>query len=330
MLKARPKLGIVGAGVIGLSSAVRILERAPSSHITIMAEKYGNDTTTSGAAGVWGPYKMQETPLELVDRLALSSYRHLFSLFHSRDARQAGVSLVQSSYLYDDPEPQYPSWKDKVDGLKPLAPSQLAQLGGSKFGFTFDNVTVEGRYYLAYLESKIKSIGGENVRFVQKQLGSLEEIGGQFDAIVNCSGLGSRSLVNDELMAPIRGQIIRVEAPWLTGHYNFNDTYIIPNPHHGTVVLGGTSQVDNWSTVVSRDDRDRIWQGCIRLMPSLAEAKVKEDWVGLRPGRRQLRIEIDKDKGNLVHCYGHGGAGLTLGWGCAGEVVDMLASIGAV
>jgi glycine/D-amino acid oxidase-like deaminating enzyme len=81
---------------------------------------------------------------------------------------------------------------------------------------------------------------------------------------------------------------------------------------------------------VSRDDRERILEGCTRLIPSLADAVIQEDWVGLRPGRTTLRLEIDAKYKNIIHNYGHGGAGLTLGWGCAGDVVEMLGEIGVV
>ena len=29
----------------------------------------------------------------------------------------------------------------------------------------------------------------------------------------------------------------------------------------------------------------------------------------------------------VVHNYGHGGSGITLSWGCAGEVLDIVTSI---
>lgn len=55
---------------------------------------------------------------------------------------------------------------------------------------------------------------------------------------------------------------------------------------------------------------------------------------GLRPGRTSLRLELESlrsgDRGAvipIIHNYGHGGAGLTLGWGCAGNVVKLLAGV---
>lgn len=52
-----------------------------------------------------------------------------------------------------------------------------------------------------------------------------------YDLIINCTGLGARDLANDEHVVPVRGQVIRVRAPWL--HHVFMDdsddgNYIIP------------------------------------------------------------------------------------------------------
>jgi D-amino-acid oxidase len=45
--------------------------------------------------------------------------------------------------------------------------------------------------------------------------------------------------------------------------------------------------------------------------------------VGLRPSRPSVRLER---VGDVIHCYGHGGAGVTLSWGCADEVVALAES----
>ena len=55
------------------------------------------------------------------------------------------------------------------------------------------------------------------------------------------------------------------------------------------------------------------------------KARVLNTVVGLRPGRPVVRLEIER-RGNskIVHNYGHGGAGVTLSWGCAREVRELL------
>jgi D-amino-acid oxidase len=56
-------------------------------------------------------------------------------------------------------------------------------------------------------------------------------------------------------------------------------------------------------------------------VPELRTARVLRHKVGLRPVRPAVRLER---VGDVVHCYGHGGAGVTLSWGVAEEVVALL------
>jgi D-amino-acid oxidase len=45
----------------------------------------------------------------------------------------------------------------------------------------------------------------------------------------------------------------------------------------------------------------------------------------LRPGRPSVRLEAEWIGDSLVvHNYGHGGAGVTLSWGCADAVVNEI------
>jgi D-amino-acid oxidase len=58
-----------------------------------------------------------------------------------------------------------------------------------------------------------------------------------------------------------------------------------------------------------------------RLLPVLADAEVLRTLVGLRPARPTIRLEPElRPAGPILHCYGHGGAGISLSWGCAEEV----------
>lgn len=52
------------------------------------------------------------------------------------------------------------------------------------------------------------------VRFERKKITSFGELQ-TFDLIINCSGLGAQQLTGDESLVPIRGQVMRVKAPWI-------------------------------------------------------------------------------------------------------------------
>jgi D-amino-acid oxidase len=51
---------------------------------------------------------------------------------------------------------------------------------------------------------------------------------------------------------------------------------------------------------------------------------VLEHRAGLRPWRPEVRLEMETVGGAaVIHNYGHGGAGVTLSWGCADRVVEL-------
>ena len=129
-------------------------------------------------------------------------------------------------------------------------------------------------------------------------------------------------------MYPIRGQVLRVKAPWMNNVWFFGSPtrYIIPNVD--AVVIGGTAQKGNWDTNSSREDINSILDDVYDVFPSMQNAIIESTWAGLRPGRTPVRLESETIKTNnnkdilLVHCYGHGGSGITLAMGCAKDVVD--------
>jgi D-amino-acid oxidase len=72
--------------------------------------------------------------------------------------------------------------------------------------------------------------------------------------------------------------------------------------------------------------------------PRLGSARILEHRVGLRPSRPQVRLEAESagtgggGPGHgtarlVVHNYGHGGAGVTLSWGCAREAARLITSL---
>lgn len=163
-----------------------------------------------------------------------------------------------------------------------------------------------------------------------------------YDIIINCSGLGAIELCKDEWLEPCRGQIARIEAPWIRHFYHIENSnakkphvaYIYPNISN--VVIGGTSDIGN-DLAVSKETHDLIVERAAKIVPSIEGAALVRDWVGLRPSRTAVRLEREdvvlkseaeklEKTVRVIHNYGHGPCGVSLSWGCAQHTVELVKS----
>eukprot|EP00066_Takifugu_rubripes_P010609 XP_003978580.1 PREDICTED: D-aspartate oxidase [Takifugu rubripes] len=324
----RVRVAVVGAGVVGLSTAVCIAEALPFCSVTVLAEKFSPDTTSDGAAGILFANSFPDIPLERQRRWFKDSLDHLLSIAQSEQASEAGVLLTSGWQVFKEvPIEKKPFWSDLVIGFQLLTQDELGQLfPDHKFGQAFTTVKCECVTYLPWLEKRLRKAGGN---MEQRKVRSLQELSHSYDVIVNCSGLGSKTLVGDDGMYPIRGQVLKMEAPWLKNFIRDGDgkTYIYPGIHSATV--GGTRQEEDWRLEVDEGDREDMLARCIRLEPSLCKAKVLREWVGLRPGRKNPRVERDlvQLQGRqvpVVHNYGHGGSGVGIAWGTSMDALGLV------
>jgi D-amino-acid oxidase len=101
-------------------------------------------------------------------------------------------------------------------------------------------------------------------------------------------------------------------------------TYVVPRSND--CILGGTVEEGRESLEADESTTLEILARCRALEPRLEQAKLLGANVGLRPGRPEVRLEAEPfASGRLVvHNYGHGGAGVTLSWGCADEVCELV------
>ncbi|GAA3292597.1 hypothetical protein GCM10020295_12310 [Streptomyces cinereospinus] len=169
--------------------------------------------------------------------------------------------------------------------------------------------------HLAWLLRRLAAAGGV---VQQRAVAALAEA--DAPVVVNCAGLGSRELVPDPSVRPVRGQLVVVENPGIRTWVVSEDArgglaYVLPHPDR--LVLGGTSEEDAWSPVPDPAVAEAIVRRCAALRPEIAGARVLDHRVGLRPARHAVRLERDvlPDGRVLVHNYGHGGGGVTVAWG---------------
>jgi glycine/D-amino acid oxidase-like deaminating enzyme len=338
---------IVGAGVIGLSTAAHLLERFPGKlDLTVVSDKFSPNLTSNKAGAIIVPANDQGTELsyknidagnlgarnavldERMCKWSRDTLEHFHTLYKSKENAQMNICLEQGYVIFEIPAPD-PWYKDHVFGFRHVsldsAEAGLLHLPSSVVDvWTFGTYVVETIPYLQWLEDKVKSGGGQRQ---QKKISSLKELK-SYDVIINCTGLGSLEMVGDTKMHPVRGQAVLLDAPWITHWFIFygRDSYNYLLPRAKNVVVGATSEPHNSNETPDSETAETIVKQCGNFIPSLSEAKVVGGWAGLRPLRDPIRLESCEGPGKnlLVHCYGHGGQGFILSWGCAQEIGDIL------
>ncbi|HEY0952277.1 FAD-dependent oxidoreductase [Nocardioides sp.] len=308
MVSSTDRVIVVGAGVIGLTCAVRLLEAG--HRVDVVARDLPLETTSAVAPAFW--YPSRSLPQERVAAWAATSYA-VFDALADTDP-ESGVRMVPGTEVFVASETD-PWWGPAVPGLA----RTRALPHGWVDGWTFSTPVADPGTYLPWLAGRVEALGGTITRL------NLSALPTGRGLVVNCAGLGARLLGADRTVVPVRGQLLVVEQTgvdrwWLD---RSGPTYVVPREHD--VVVGGTEVEGEWSRTPSTSTAEAILERATRLVPQLRGAGVLRHRVGLSPVRPAVRVER---VGDVVHCYGHGGAGFTLSWGAADEVV-ALASVSA-
>jgi D-amino-acid oxidase len=300
---------------------VRLLEEGHD--VEIWARDRTPNTTSDVAAAAWYPPRREKD--RRVDEwlpVSLSRFTDL-----ARD-EETGVALREGLELFRTPADDT-WWRDILPGFRRARADELPN--GFVDGFFASEVPViEMPIYMAWLTRRFADLGGRSVEI------TLTDLAAPFDAadvVVNCAGLGARSLCRDDSITAVRGQVVRVEQFGLD-RYILDEqspegiTYLYPRSKD--VVLGGTRERGDETRKPDPQTARAIVERCARLDPRVAGARILSHAVGLRPGRERVRLEPEQPRPGtlLVHDYGHGGSGVTLSWGCAEEVVRLISKGG--
>ncbi|MFE9998096.1 FAD-dependent oxidoreductase [Streptomyces avermitilis] len=306
---------VVGGGVIGLTTAVVLAERG--RRVRVWTREPVERTTSAVAGALWWPYRIE--PEASARAWALTS----FDVYEELATRPGltGVRMVegvQGGATLEETE----AWASgRALGLRAATAEEYP--GG---GLWARLPLIDMPAHLRWLRERFTAVGGTVQARTVTDLAEAEA-----PVVVNCTGLGARDLVPDTSVRPVRGQLVVVENPgirtWLVSTGADGEmAYFFPQP--GRLLLGGTAVEDEWSLVPDPAVAEAIVRRCAAWRPEIAGARVLEHRTGLRPARGTVRLEREplSDGRVLVHNYGHGGAGVTVAWGCAQEAAGLAAS----
>jgi D-amino-acid oxidase len=316
---------VVGAGVIGLTCAVRLAEAGLD--VDVLARDLPAETTSAVAGGLWLPY-LAEPMAEVArwSRASLAVFTALAAGDGSTGPGATGVRIVPGTLLHHGPTAP-PAWADAVSDLVQLTPVGDPAPGYS-FGHRLAVPLIDMPRYLEYLARRLRAANGTLTRLPLSALPSRS-------IVINCTGVAARALAGDPSVRAVRGQTVLLSDPglteWFCDEYGDQLTYVLPRGRD--VVVGGTLQDGDWGTIPDDAIARSIVERATALVPALRTAQILGHRVGLRPSRPAVRVETqvlpnDGDPGHaVVHCYGHGGSGVTMSWGCADDVVDAVSEL---
>ena len=164
--------------------------------------------------------------------------------------------------------------------------------------------------------------------------------------VMNCTGVGSSNMCKDTSLQGGRGILLHYDRrkchrrdpeekdsprdvamfvedlPWATSN---EACYMIPRGNE--LLVGGSfhlmkEKMD--ATMMESHERERLIQNAHRLGIDTTQSDPINEWIGYRPWRPTVRVEVEYDKEMpVIHNYGHGGSGWTVFVGAVHEAVDL-------
>ncbi|MDG6106649.1 FAD-dependent oxidoreductase [Dactylosporangium aurantiacum] len=315
---------VLGAGVAGLTTAVCLAEAG--CRVRVRTGEAPRDTTSAVAGAIIGgplfadpveaAAKWQPLDTNLAwHRTGLAEFGALAAV-PGTGVRTARGRMVSRHGADDQP------WMHSLPGYAPCTEQEHA---GFPVAFRMSVPLVDMPRYLGYLTDRLLAAGGE---VLVTPVGSLDEAAAEAPVVVNCTGVGARTLAGDPAVFPVRGQHVVVENPGLEEFFferspGATSTSFLP--HGDRLLLGGTADRDAWSRTPDPAQTEQIVRRCAEVEPRIAGARILGVHAGLRATRPRTRLEEER-RGDtrVIHNYGHGSVAVAMSWGCARDVQRLV------
>jgi len=352
---------VIGAGVSGLTTARCLIDSG--FEVIVLAAQSAELTPSivAGALWEWPPavcgHHTNTESLRHSKEWARSSYERFRKLASSEET---GVRIVPtvfySRYSVKDCDDEWKKMQEVISHVEQFEHSAglIDRYGvnrelGFQDAYSYLAPIIHTSQYMGWLRRDLES---RRCQFEERKLGgalteSEKELRAEFRAsvILNCSGLGSIELAEDE-MQPLRGALLRIrndgsdfsriDSAHCVAHDDTSEgqqmVYIIPRGKDH-VLLGGIAESGEWDTDIDMESHPPvagILRRCQSFMPALKEASLDDSdpiRVGLRPYRSQ-NVRLEQEPGYpVIHNYGHGGSGFSFSWECGEEVAALATAI---
>jgi len=228
-------VAVIGSGVMGLTTA-RLVQEA-GFPVRIYTAALPPNTTSAVAGGQVSPFghyrESEVTPEWMAQFQAAMAYS--WKRFQTIVGDHYGVRwlptyeetrrrAIESDWM----DPYYPNARLLRPDEHPFPVDNV---------LTFDTMYVETPRFMAWLTDEVLKAGGT---IAMRKFDSLADFASLSETLVfNCTGIGARELIGDEVLTPVRGQLA-VLQPQPEVRYAFAGNMGYMFPRGDGVLLGGT------------------------------------------------------------------------------------------
>lgn len=345
---ADEQISVVGGGVIGLSTGTLLNRKGYDTAVYTREVPYEDTELHSLATN----YAAASVKPVVVDEDDIGRLTRISDGFYARLEEETDTVSRQDNFELHEGRVDEPEYSDDLmnyrtveeyDGVVPGTDTPVS-------GWVHEIFFVDMPSYIPWLIETYEATGGtvERREVTRDEVGSLPG-----DVVVNCTGLGG--LFEDDELVPRRGHLVDVELEtdgrlrgkngerFSYSYYLEEGGFVYAYPRRGHLLFGGTNQSGEvvegeWEgeeeEKVIELPGEEVPERLVSLNRELIESKSGVDIdgcsmrgrYGYRPYRRGgIRNEKETYDGKeVVHNYGHGGAGVTLSWYSASRVYNII------
>jgi D-amino-acid oxidase len=308
---------VVGAGLIGLSTGIRLAENGHSVRSVTVDEPTA--TSSMAATGMVGLAFAQ--PMDRVPGWERATVAEMDTIRASGVAAGVRIERCLLGSRSSDARPR------GIDGWPGYRSARSGELpAGFPYRSWLNMTVVDMSRYLPYLADRYRAAGGTiDIGRVE----SLDDL--TSDVVVNCAGIGARALTGDDTLTGQWGMHTVVANPGIDFYFMEGPPgqaeWVAWMPRGDKVLIGGIVDDETDHPTPDIATGTRLHTAAGQVEPRLADAAVLGHTSGIRPARPAVRVEEESrpSGARLIHNYGHGGLGVTLSWGCAADVVALIA-----
>lgn len=222
-------VAVLGAGVMGLTAASLLSQR--QLDVTVYAKDFPPHTTSNVAGGQWAPSLVEHKDSQQFNRIL----RRAFTTHRSKIGGGFGVSRRLNYTLHQSPNFDVVP-RDVIPAPQVFHHLPFVHLASS--GYAYSTLLVEPPIFLAKLHADLQLA---NVKFIQKEFANVSTVLELPESIVvNCTGLGSRTIWQDNLVTPVKGQLVLLPPQTDLNYLYSGHGYLFPR--NDAVVVGGSEE----------------------------------------------------------------------------------------